>query len=156
MVYNKSKRYFYTWKINLFKFLKKRISRFYKVIFLIWSIELIYLTYFFNFLDELFFLKIFSVLSFIISLIILKFNYFKIIAFSKILLILFWILYGWDELVNFLYNYMMFLQSNELYIDSPATIIIVFIQAFLSLFFPILLSISLCCYPVQPSCAKKA
>jgi len=155
LVYNKSKRYFYTWKINLFKFLKKRISRFYKVIFLIWSIELIYLTYFFNFLDELFFLKIFSVLSFIISLIILKFNYFKIIAFSKILLILFWILYGWGELVNFFYNYMMFLQSNELYIDSPATIIIVFIQAFLSLFLPILLSISLCCYSIQPSCPKK-
>ena len=143
MVYNKSKRYLYTWKINFFKFLKKKISKFYKIIFVIWSLELIYLTYFFNLVDELFFFKIFSLLSLLISLIILKFNYFKAIAFSKILLILFWMFYGLNELVKFIYNYTMFLQDNELYIDSPATILIVFIQAFLSLFFPILLSLSL-------------
>ena len=46
----------------------------------------------------------------------------------------YWFLHGWMALVNFAVNVWMFFSGHELYKDSPATIIIVFLSAIFGIF----------------------
>ena len=53
---------------------------------------------------------------------------------SMVFLAGYWLLHGWMVLVNFAVNVWMFFSGHELYKDSPATIIIVFLSAIFGIF----------------------
>ena len=49
--------------------------------------------------------------------------------YSAIILVGYWALHGWKSLLNFVINNYMFFSNDPLYIDSPATIMVVYINA---------------------------
>ena len=64
----------------------------------------------------------------------LLFNYRWAWIISIAFLGAYWILRGWKDWINFVYNFKMFFEGHELYRNSPATIIVVVIYAFFVLF----------------------
>ena len=131
---------------NMYNFFTYEVTRTYKIIFTLWTLEWSILLYFFNFFSNITFSKlffiVFVILSHIISITIFFQHNKKSIFLSKILLIIFWISYGLKETINFFYNIFLFSFQYELYLNSPATIFIVIINAISILFFPIILSVS--------------
>ena len=126
------------------KNLEQKVGKLYNIFFLLWSIQLVLLLMPLIIASHLTFFKtlvlVYSIICLIIAISLQK-NKPLAIVFSKILIIIFWLIYGWKAIANFIYNNYMFIQGHELFIDSPATIIVVYINAIFGLFFPFILTI---------------
>jgi hypothetical protein len=62
---------------------------------------------------------------------------------SIVLLLLYWVSQGGITLISFIYNNYLFWVGHELYQDSPATIIIVWLKGLFMLFIPLFLLVLL-------------
>ncbi len=74
----------------------------------------------------------FSLYLLVTTVLLLKNNP-KAKKLSEIALILFWVLVGWKIVFMFIYNNYMYYKGHEVFLDSPATIIVVYINTFFTL-----------------------
>ncbi|WP_428737711.1 hypothetical protein [Sulfurimonas sp.] len=118
----------------------------FKITFYIWTLVIfwsLFLKIFSNILNTMDILFIIFAFSILYAVYLMYKNIVKAQEYIKINLIIFWILFGFEKIYVFLYSSYIFISKSEISSDVPMAIVLVYINTFVTLVPPIILSIIL-------------